>query len=562
VHSGIFRARQLSVFLFFLISLILLILRLFYLQGFRHSFFEKKADEQHTVSIEIAPKRGTVFDRNMRVLAVNLSTKSIFADAREIKNKTKTASSLSSILRLNNDFVMERLSKDKAFVWIKRKVSQQEALAVKGLKIDGIGTVEESKRFYPNKALACHILGTVDIDNAGLEGIELKYNKYLKGESGWLVSTQDARRKLVESYQGEYIPPKNGFNIVLTIDEVIQNIAERELYKAYEKYRAKGASIIVIDPRTGDVLALANFPNFDLNDYARRAVTSIRNRAINDFFEPGSVFKIVTASAALEENAVRLTDRFDCENGAWTVGKRTLHDHTPHGVMTFKEIIEKSSNIGTVKVASRFGAEKMYKFMRAFGFYDRTGLELPGEVVGMNRPISRWSKVSMLAIPMGQEVTATAMQLACAIAVIADNGYLVKPRIISRIVDDNGMVVKEMPRKVIRKVITPRTACLMRLVLKGAVESGTGKKARIEDYSAGGKTGTAQKVEPSGVYSHDRFVASFIGFAPVEKPVLAVAVCVDEPRGVYYGGDVAAPVFKNVVDESLKYLNAKGGLCV
>lgn len=561
MHSGTFRARQVTVFLFFLLSLTILLFRLLYLQAIRHNFFSKIADEQHTVSIELLPKRGTIFDRNMRVLAVNLNNDSVFANAREVKNKRQTSRALSSILNLNEDFICERLSRDKSFVWIKRKITQNESLAVKRLKLDGIGLIKESKRYYPNKALACHLLGVAGIDNIGLEGLELHYDRYLKGQSGWLESTQDARRKLLESYQGEFVPPRDGFNLVLTIDEVIQHIAERELYKAYEKHNAKAASIVVMDPRSGDILALANLPNYDLNNPKARPIESIRNRAINDFFEPGSVFKILTASAALEENVVDFGNKFYCEDGAYKVGRRVLHDHRPHGVLTFREVIEKSSNIGTVKVASVFGPSVMYKYMRSFGIYDKTGIDLPGEVVGLNRPIAKWSGVSMLAIPMGQEVTMTAIQLASAISVIADNGYMVKPRIVSAIVDENGHVIKEFPAKVVKKVLSPKTASKMRALLMGVVESGTGKKARIEDYNVGGKTGTAQKVE-GGTYSHDRFMASFIGFAPVEKPVLSIAICVDEPWPVYYGGDVAAPVFKNVVDESLKYLSTKAAKAV
>lgn len=561
MHSGIFRPRQTVVFLFFLFSLTILLLRLLYLQTVRHNLFSKIADEQHIVSIELSPKRGTIFDRNMHILAVNLSNGSVFANAREVKNKKNTSKILSSVLNLNEDFVYERLSRDKSFVWIKRKIPQREAAEIERLKLEGVGLIKESKRYYPNKALACHLLGLANIDNTGLEGLELYYDRYLKGEPGWLTSVRDARRMLVESYQDEFVPPKNGFDLVLTIDEVIQHIAERELLKAYEKYNAKAASIIVMDPRSGDILALANLPNYDLNNLNKRSVESIRNRAVNDFFEPGSVFKIVAASAALEEGVVGFNNKFYCENGVYKVGRRVLHDHRPHGVLTFREVIEKSSNIGTVKVASLFGPERMYKYMRSFGIYDKTGIDLPGEVVGMNRPIAKWSGVSMLAIPMGQEVTTTAIQLACMISIIADNGYLVRPRIVSRIVDDNGETIKEFSPKAVRKVLRPKTASMMRGLLMGVVESGTGKKAKIEDYSVGGKTGTAQKVE-NGVYSHERFIASFIGFAPVEKPVLSVVVCVDEPHPVYYGGDVAAPVFKNVVDESLKYLSSKGAKAV
>lgn len=558
MHSGTFRTRHIAVLLFFILSLSFLILRLFYLQVLRHGFYYKIAAEQHNVSVEIPPLRGTIFDSNMRVLAVNINTDSVYANPRLVKDEEGAAAKLSAILKVDQAVVLERLSRDKSFVWVKRKISPQESEAVKGLKLEGIEVMKESKRVYPNGNSACHVLGTVDIDNIGLEGLELYYNKYLKGESGLLVSTRDAKRKLLESYQYEYIPPKNGFSLVLTIDEVIQNIAERELGKMYEKYNAKGASIIVMDPRTGDILAMANYPNYDLNNSSKRPVESIRNRAINDFFEPGSVFKVVTASAILEENAVKLTDKFYCENGEWHIAKRILHDHTPHGIMTFKEIIEKSSNIGTLKAATLLGADRMYKYIRLFGFFDRTGIDLPGEVVGMNRPVSRWSSVSMYAIPMGQEVTTTAMQLASAISVIADNGFLVKPRIVKKILDYKGNIVKEFPAIAIRKVISSNTVLKMRGVLKGVVETGTGKKAKVEEYNVGGKTGTAQKTEPGGGYSHERFVASFIGFAPVERPIISVVVCVDEPHPVYYGGDVAAPVFKNVVDESLKYLATKG----
>jgi len=546
----------LAVFLFFIISLSILVLRLLYIQVVKYNFYKKIADEQHTVSLEIAPKRGTIFDRNMRVLAINLHSDSVFANPRVIKDKKRAARSISGILGISEDFVYNRLSKNKSFVWIKRKIPPEASARIKALKMEGLDTIQESERSYPDKALACHIIGTVDIDNNGLEGLELQYNRYLKGEPGWVVSTQDAKRKLLESYQYEYIPPRDGFNLVLTIDEVIQSIAERELAKTFVKFNAKGASIIVMDPRTGDVLALANMPNYDLNNAKNRSQESIRNRAINDFFEPGSVFKIVTASAALEEKAVDLTDKFDCENGEWHMGRRVLHDHTPHGIMAFKEIIEKSSNIGTVKAALRLGQEKMYKYMKLFGLYEKTGIDLPGEVAGMNRPLKGWSKVSMYAIPMGQEVTTTALQLACAISVIADNGYRVRPRVVKEVTDPSGKVIKEFPVNVPNRVISTDTVLKMRNVLNGVVNSGTGKKAKMEDYESGGKTGTAQKVE-QGTYSHNRFIGSFIGFAPVDKPVLAVVVCVDEPHPVYYGGDVAAPVFRNVVNDSLRYLSSK-----
>jgi len=557
VHSGIFRARQLNIFLFFLLALALLLFRLFYLQVVKCDFYYKIANEQHIVSTEVQPRRGAIFDRNMQILAVNINTDSVFANSRLIKDKEASAKTVAQVLKLDEKVVFDKLSGGKGFVWLKRKISPQESAELKALKIKGIEFVEESKRVYPDKSLACHLLGAVNIDNNGLEGVEYNYNNYLKGRSGWLITTQDAKRKTLESYQYECIPPTNGMNIVLTIDEIIQSIAERELYKAYEKHNAKAASIVVMDARTGAILALANLPNFDLNDLNKRQSESIRNRCINDFFEPGSIFKIVTASALLEEGLVRLYDKFFCENGEYKIGSKVLHDVHPYGLLTFKEVIEKSSNIGTVKAASLLGPDKMYKYIKLFGFTGRTGIDLPGEVVGLNRPVEKWSRVSMNAIPMGQEVTVTAMQLATAMSVIANNGLYVKPRIVKEIITENGEVIKEFPPSIARKVISPKTAVYMRYILNGVVENGTGKKAKVDEFKVGGKTGTAQKIE-GGTYSHSKFIASFIGFAPYEKPLLAVAVCVDEPHPVYYGGDVSAPVFKSVVEETLKYLNTKG----
>ncbi len=557
MHSGILRARHLSVFFAFLLFLFLIAARLIFLQVISFPFYEGIAKDQHTISIPLEPKRGAIFDANMRILAVNLKVESVFANPREAENKAGAARHLASILDLKTDYVLARLERDKGFVWIKRKVTKGQADAVRLAKIKGVGLIKESKRFYPNGSSACHILGVTNVDNEGLEGLELVYNKYLKGQEGWLVSTQDGRRRALKSYQSDYMPPRDGFSLVLTVDDVIQHIAERELEAIYKKYNAKGASIIVMNPKNGDVLAMANYPNYDLNDFKARPLDSARNRAICDFFEPGSVFKVVAASAAIEEKAVKLDDRFFCENGEYKVGSRTLHDHRPHGTLTFRDVIVLSSNIGTVKVAARFGAGKMSDYISRFGFRERTGIDLPGEVLGMNRPVSRWSKTSMLAVPMGQEVTATAIQLARAISVIANGGYLVKPHLIKEVIDTDGHTVKSFERPPAKRVISSDTAYKMREILTGVVEEGTGKKARVDGYKAGGKTGTAQKVEPAGVYSHSRFVGSFIGFAPSDNPKLAIAVCVDEPHPVYYGGEVAAPVFGKVAEAALKYLNAK-----
>jgi cell division protein FtsI (penicillin-binding protein 3) len=414
----------------------------------------------------------------------------------------------------------------------------------------------ESKRSYPNGFLASHIIGFAGLDNVGLEDTEAYYDRYMRGQAGWAVFLRDARQKRLDLWD-KMVLPKDGYNVVLTIDEVIQYIAERELDKAYEKYHARGASIIVMDPHTGAILALANRPTYDLNEHSGASGDQIRNRAICDLFEPGSVFKIVTASAALEEKKVNEEDKIFCENGEYKVANHILHDHQPHGWLTFKEVIEESSNIGTTKVAQTLGPEVIYRYARLFGFGSKLGIDLPGEISGALKEPRAWSKTSIGAVPIGQEVGVTALQLASAISVIANGGQLMKPYIVEEVRDKYGMTIKNFSPTLIRKVISLDTALRVKKILTGAVEEGTGKLAKMASFTAAGKTGTAQKLEPNGAYSHDKFVASFIGFAPAEDPQVAIVITVDEPHPYYFGGVVAAPVFKNVAEDAIKYLNAK-----
>ncbi len=348
--------------------------------------------------------------------------------------------------------------------------------------------------------------------------------------------------------------PKDGYDLVLTIDEVIQYIAERELDKAFKAYHAKAASIVVMDPYTGRILALANRPTYDLNEYFNATQDQRRNRAICDLFEPGSAFKIVTASAALEEKKVSEEDKFFCENGAYRVASHVLHDHQPHGWLTFRQVIEESSNIGTTKVAQILGADQIYRYIKLFGFGVKSGIELPGETQGMIKAPRAWSKVSIAAIPIGQEVGVTALQLASAISVIANGGELIKPYILQEIRDKYGETIKKFQPTLIRRVISLDTSLRVKKILTGAVEEGTGKLAKVAGFTAAGKTGTAQKLEPNGAYSHNKFVASFIGFAPAEEPLVTIVVIVDEPHPYYFGGGVSAPVFKNVAGDVIRYL--------
>jgi len=396
-------------------------------------------------------------------------------------------------------------------------------------------------------------MGFAGMDNTGLEGLELYYNRYLKGGSGWVLFLRDARQKKLDIWE-KMVAERDGYTLTTTLDEVVQFIAERELEKAYRTYHAKGASIIVMDPHTGAILAMANRPTFDLNSYTSADKDQMRNRSICDLFEPGSVFKIVTAAAALEEKKVNEGDKFFCENGAYRVASHTLHDHRPHGWLTFREVIEQSSNIGTTKVAQVLGADIVYRYTKLFGFGSKTGIDLPGEISGMAKEPRFWSKISIAAIPIGQEIGVTALQLASAISVIANGGQLMKPYVVSEVKDKHGESIKKFSPTLIRKVISVETSLRLSSILTGVIENGTAKTARLKDYSAAGKTGTAQKLEADGTYSHSKFIASFIGFAPVEDPAIVIVVILDEPRPYYFGGVVAAPVFKNVATDVLKYL--------
>jgi len=530
--------------------------RLFYLQVVKSIYLSTLARSQHKVLIELEPHRGTIYDRNMYRLAFNVRVDSVFAVPREMDEKDKPyiAEKLASALNENINLIRRRLSRDKAFVWIKRKISSGESEKIKALGLKGIDLIKESKRVYPNGSLASHIIGFAGLDNSGLEGLELTQDKYLKGKSGFRLTNRDAKRRSLSSKDEKFLAPVNGFSLILNVDETIQSIAEQSLSEAFKKYHAKGASIVVMSPRTGEILALANKPAYDPNSFFDSGADAHRNRVVTDSFEPGSVFKVITASCALETGTVDFQDKFFCENGKYFIAGHILHDHKPHGTLTFREIIEKSSNIGTVKVAQKLKESDFYNYIRGFGFGSETGIDLLGEIGGVVYPPSKWSRTTISALPMGQEVTVTAIQLAGALSVIANGGNLIKPWVLREIRDERGETILKFEPRVIRRVISEETARKMRGLLKGVVERGTGTLAKLESYTAGGKTGTAQKIEPTGGYSHSKFVASFIGFAPAADPRIVIVVCMDEPRPVYYGGVVSAPVFKKVAEDTLRYL--------
>lgn len=558
-----YRRKSEAVFLSFLLFLILCIARLLYIQFFNSSYLADIGKKQHNFFVELEPLRGVIYDNNLKPQTLNLPVDSLYAVPSGIKDsdKEQIIRQLSNILNLSQDYLRNRLGRKKSFVWLARKINSEQAKAIKLLNIKGLGFLRESKRSYSNSYLAAQIIGFAGLDNTGLEGIELYLNKYLKGEPGWAIFLRDARQKKLDIWE-KMVLPKDGLDVVLTIDQVVQYIAERELDKAFKTFHARGASIIVMDPHTGRILALANRPTYDLNEYKNVSKDQTRNRAICDMFEPGSVFKIVTASAALEEKRVSEEDKFFCENGSYRVGNHILHDHTAHGWLTFREVIAESSNIGTTKVAQILGPDIVYKYVRLFGFGSKLGIDLPGEISGSIKEPKFWSKTSIGAIPIGQEVGVTVLQLASAISAIANGGQLMRPYIIDEIRNKQGEVIMKTSPKLIRKVISLDTAARMTKMLTGVVEEGTGKMAQIPGFTSAGKTGTAQKLEANGAYSHNKFMASFIGFAPSEDPLIAIVISVDEPHPYYFGGVVAAPVFRNIAGDVIRYLKTKQTLDV
>jgi cell division protein FtsI/penicillin-binding protein 2 len=485
---------------------------------------------------------------------MNVSKNSVYAAPRYIDEKELTAEYLASVLGRKKEKILSKISNDKMFVWIARKLSDETAARIKSKRLTGIDIVPENERSYPNGSLAAHVLGFVDIDSNGLEGIEKYYDRELHGRDGYKVVIVDAKRRQVSSIDERFLPSRDGYNVVLTIDEIIQHIAEKALLDGVKKHHPKSASVLVMDPSNGEILACCNWPWYNLNDYTDSSSDARRNRAVTDILEPGSSFKIVTASAALEEEIVDTEDEFYCEDGSYRIAGRILHDHKPHGKLKFKNIIEKSSNIGTVKVAQILGEEKLHRYIELFGFGWETGIDLPGEVGGIVHDLSKWTKSSMAAVPIGQEVAVTTIQLASAVSCIANDGILIKPRIVKKMVDKSGALIKEFQPKLVRRVISKETSLEIKEILSMVVESGTGKRAAVAGYSAAGKTGTAQRTENDGSYSHSKFNSIFIGFAPVDKPKLAIAVVFIEPRPPYYGGTVAAPVFSEIAGNALRYM--------
>ncbi len=532
--------------------------RLAYLQTSQHEWLTKRARaQQFDIEPQAAP-RGLILDRQGRELARSVDVDSFYADPREVEDVEAAASALARVLNVDGVGLAARLKTAKearrGFVWLARKVEEEQSRAVRGLKLKGVYSTEEQKRRYPKGALAGHVLGFVGGEekgrDKGLAGVEQIYDAALTGESGRLVLNADAKRRPFESAGSE---ARDGQTLVLTIDETVQHIVERELAAAIERTQAKSAAAVVLEPHTGEVLALANAPSFDPNDAGSVSAESRRNDALQNIYEPGSTFKIVPFTGALEEKLIKPDDRIDCP-GSISLPGRVVHDHA-RGSLTVTEALAKSSNVAAIKLGQRLGNERLYDYIRRLGFGAKTGVELPGETAGLVRPVAKWQPGSIGSIPIGHEVGVTPVQMAAAYAAIANDGVRVAPHLVREVRDVEGKVVARTEAES-HRVVSAETARVLRGMMEEVTLKGTARAAQLDGYTAAGKTGTAQKIDPkTRAYSQTKYVASFVGFAPIENPSVVIIVVIDEAVGLHQGGQVAAPVFREIANQVLPYLD-------
>ncbi|HEX7998317.1 MAG TPA: penicillin-binding protein [Pyrinomonadaceae bacterium] len=530
--------------------------RLVYLQTAQHDWLKKRALVQQQNDLDTSPVRGLVLDRQGRELARSINAESFFVVPGEIQNVEEMAARLAPLVKVEKAVLAARLREaqesKRKFAWVARKLDDNAADAVKALGLKGIYSYKESKRHYPNGQLASHVLGFVGLDEVGLGGVEQFYNERIQGEAGKVFVQRDARG---ESYASFKVGAQPGQTVLLTIDQMVQYRTEQALLAAVERSRAKSGTAIVLNPRTGEILALANAPTFDPNDVRASSPEARTNQALQNIYEPGSTFKIVAFSAAIEKGLVKPTDRIDCQMGSINVAGRIVHDHHAFGSLTIAEALAKSSNVAAIKLGRQVGDEEMYEHMKRFGFGSKTGVELPGETIGLLRPVARWQPSSMGSIAMGQEVGVTPVQMAAAFGALANDGVRVKPHLVREIRGvDGSLVYQAQPEQ--RRVVKVETARELRRMLEGVTLNGTAKLAQLNGYTAAGKTGTAQKIDPqTRAYSKTKFIGSFVGFAPVENPSVVIIVVIDEPLGAYHGGDVAAPVFREIAEQILPEMN-------
>jgi cell division protein FtsI (penicillin-binding protein 3) len=530
--------------------------RLAQLQISQHDELSARAKNQQLGAVETSPTRGLLLDRQGRELARSVDTASFFADPREIKNVSETARKISSVTNQNQDELIAKIreAKDsnKKFIWLIRRIDLETATKLDAMTLEGVYLRKEPKRYYPNDSLAAHVLGFVGTDEIGLAGVEQFYNEKIRGEGGKVFYEVDRERRAFESYE---VQPHPGQTVVLTIDQTIQYRTEQALFAAVERSNAKSGTAIVMDPRTGEILALANAPAFDPNEPGNEPPEVRTNWALQNIYEPGSTFKVVAYTAAIDKGLVTPDDKIDCQMGQITVAGRLIHDHKPFGVLTVSDALAQSSNVGAIKLGLLVGNASMYDYAKRLGFGSKTGIDLPGESGGIFRPLTRWQPSSIGSIAMGQEVGVTPLQMATAYSVIANGGSWVKPHIVREMRSPDGSIMFQAKPE-LRPALKPETVGKLRGMMEGVTLHGTARKAQVEGYTAAGKTGTAQKIDPkTRTYSATKYIGSFVGFAPVNDPAVVIIVVIDEPRGAYHGGDVAAPVFREIAEQILPELS-------
>jgi cell division protein FtsI (penicillin-binding protein 3) len=564
---------------FFLVWAFAIATRLFWLQVVRHNDYVERAEKQQQRTFEVAPRRGVLYDRNMHELAMTVQVDSIYAVPSEIDDQKAAARSLAAIVHIDaedkltrEDQIAHRLEVGRNFAWVARRVTDEVSTKIRALNMKGIYTQKEFQRFYPNNQIAAQMLGYVGLDDNGLGGLEGKFDGKLHGVPGRMFTAMDARRHVLGSVAHE---PEPGQNLQLTIDENIQFMAERALDHNMERTHADSGTVVVQDVHTGQILALAIRPTFNPNQFRHTTAGLLKNHAVSDVYEPGSTFKLVTYSAALDQGVAHPDDMIDCQGGQIKMaGGRIIHDDKADhfGVVTVHYALEHSSDVAAVKLALKMGPDNFYKYIHDFGFGGRTGVELPGETRGLLRTPNRWGSSSIGSIAIGQEVGVTPVQLVSMVSTIANGGIYLPPHVLmTQPAGANGQPSTQMKAEPFRaggdladplpagahRVMSTMTAAQMRKMMEGVVLYGTGKSALLNGYSSGGKTGTAQKVDPvTHLYSKTMHVASFAGIAPVNNPVIAVAVIMDNPKGAsYYGAAVSAPVFAEVAQQVLEYLS-------
>jgi cell division protein FtsI/penicillin-binding protein 2 len=538
--------------------------RLIYLQTIKHDEYAGLAAEKHVYKQIIHAERGTILDANSEVLAHNIPVETVVADATHLNNRQAIVALVSHELGIPSKELAEKLDNERRYIVIKREVPAATANALREKlragNLRGIYFEHDATRIYPNGSMLCHVIGFTDFDHHGIQGVEASMEEYLHGQDGYRFIEHNRAGQEIVPYRGQERAPRDGYQIHLTVDLGLQNIVENEIDAAMAQYFPQKATIILMRPQTGEILAMANRPHFDLNLRSEARPDQMKNRAIIDMMEPGSTFKIVAAAAALNERKVRPDSSIFCENGLWNFGGTALHDHRSFSYLSVREILIKSSNIGAAKLGLSVGEQKFYEYIRRFGFGERTGIELPGEINGLIRSPKSWSKISITRIPMGHEIGVTPLQMTVAMATIANGGKLIMPRIVKSITTSDGKSISSLSPVVLRQVISPETAREIGDALRGVVsDSGTAAAAAVPGFTIAGKTGTAQKVDPRGGYEEGKYVVSFAGYLPAEHPEFVGLVVLDDAHTskpeLNYGGLVAGPIFSHLAEKAARYLD-------